>query len=73
MTLYVLSYSERIRNRFNVSIAEVEKQDIWQGAVLGVACVTNEKRAANRTLSKVIRFIEGNRELLITNYEIEIL
>ena len=70
--MVVKSIKDRVRRKFNVSIAEVEKQDVWQRAVLGVVCVTNEKRAANRTLSKIISFIEQNRNLFITDYEIEI-
>ena len=69
----IKSIKERVKNRFNVSIAEVEKQDLWQRTVLGIACVTNEKRAADRILSKVINFIEQNKNLFLTNYEIEIL
>jgi len=49
---------EKIRNRFNVSIAEVEKQDFWQRATLGLACVAHDKRAVNHILSKAINFIE---------------
>ncbi|MCK4648296.1 DUF503 domain-containing protein [bacterium] len=68
----IKSIKERIRNRFNVSIAEIEKQDLWQRATLGLACVTNEKAQANRILSKVIHFIEQNRNISLTDYEIEI-
>ena len=69
----IKSMKEKIRNRFNVSIAEVEKQDLWQRATLGLACVANDKRAVNRILSKVINFIEQNKNISLTDYEIEIL
>ena len=69
----IKSIKERIKNRFNVSIAEVEKQGLWQRATLGLACVTNDKRAANRILSKVINFIEQNRSISLIDYEIEII
>ncbi len=69
----IKSIKERVKNRFNVSIAEVEKQDLWQRATLGLACVTNNKAQANRTLSKVIHFIEQNRNISLTDYEIEII
>jgi uncharacterized protein YlxP (DUF503 family) len=68
----IKSMKEKIRNRFNVSIAEVEKQDLWQRATLGLACVAHDKRAANRILSKVINFIEHNKNISLTDYEIEI-
>ncbi len=68
----IKSIKERVKNRFNVSIAEVEKQDLWQRATLGLACVTNDKAQANRILSKVVHFIEQNRNISLTDYEIEI-
>lgn len=69
----IKSIKERVKNRFNVAIAEVEKQDLWQRATLGLACVANDKREANRVLSKVINFIEQNRSISLIDYEIEIL
>lgn len=68
----IKSIKERVRNRFNVSIAEVGEQDLWQRATLGLACVANDKREANRILSKVIHFIEQNKNISLTDYEIEI-
>lgn len=69
----IKSIKERVRNRFNVSIAEVGEQDLWQRATLGLACVANDKAQANRILSKVIHFIEQNKNISPTDYEIEIL
>ncbi len=69
----IKSIKERVRNRFGVSIAEVEKQDLWQRATLGLACVANDRREANRLLSKVINFIEQNKNISLTDYEIEII
>ncbi|HEA47068.1 MAG TPA: DUF503 domain-containing protein [bacterium] len=69
----IKSIKERVKNRFNVSIAEVEKQDLWQRATLGLACVANNKAQVNRVLSKVINFIEQNRNISLIDYEIEIL
>lgn len=68
----IKSIKERVRNRFNVSIAEVEKQDLWQRATLGLACVANDKAQANRILSKIIHFIEQDKNVSLTDYEIEI-
>lgn len=69
----IKSIKERVRNRFNVSIAEVGEQDLWQRATLGLACVANDKREANRILSKIIHFIEQNKNISLTDYEIEII
>jgi len=68
------SITTRVVNRFNVSVAEVDNQDLWQLATLGICCVSNSKRHTNEVLSKVVDFIAGNRfEIEILDYEIEIL
>ena len=64
----------RIRNKFNVSVAEVDDHDLWQSATLGICCVSNDKRYTNEVLSKIVDFIGGGRfEVEIVDYEIEIL
>ncbi len=68
------SITSRVGNQFNVSIAEVDHQDLWQLATLGICCVSNNKRYTNEVLSKVVDFITGSRfDVEILNYEIEIL
>ncbi len=47
------SLKDRIRNKFNVSIAEIDANDLWQRCVLGVACVANETKIINQTLDRV--------------------
>jgi len=68
------SIMARVRNRFDVSIAEVDNHDLWQLATLGVCCVSNNKRHTNEVLSKVVDFVADSRfEIEMLNYEIEIL
>ena len=68
------SITARIRNKFNVSVAEVDDHDLWQLATIGICCVSNNGRYTNEVLSKVVGFIEGSWfEVEILNYEIEIL
>ena len=59
--MVVKSVAERVRNRFNVAVAEVDTQDAWQVATLGIVCVSDDPRHANEMLSKVIDFIEQER------------
>jgi len=47
-----------VKARFNVSIAEVADNDLWQKATLGIAAVANEHAFAQESISKVVRFIE---------------
>lgn len=70
----VKSLLARIQNQFHVSAAEVGDLDIWQRAVLGIACVSADARHANEVLSKAVNFIEENLpEGGLEDYEIEIL
>ena len=66
------SIIEGVKNRFNVSIAEVEDQDLWQSLTLGISCVSNSAPHANEILSKAVNFIENNRfDAELVDYEIE--
>jgi len=56
----IKSIIARLHNKFNVSVAEVDHQDLWQLATLGVACVSNHRRHADETLSNVVKFIVQN-------------
>ena len=68
------SITARVDNKFNVSVAEIDDQDLWQGATLGICCVSNDKRYTNEILSKVANFIvHGRFEIEILDYEIEII
>lgn len=49
----IKSIKDRIRSRFNASVAEVDGLDLWQRAVLGVAVVSNDRRYVNEVLSKI--------------------
>ena len=52
----------RIRNKFNVAVAEVGDNNLWQTAVLGISCVGNDARHTDEVVSAVIGFIESTRE-----------
>ena len=64
----------RVKNRFNVSIAEIDDQELWQLATLGICCISNNSRYTNEVLSKIVDFVVNGRfEVEILNYEIELL
>jgi uncharacterized protein YlxP (DUF503 family) len=68
------SITTRVKNRFNVSVADVGDQNLWQLATLGICCVSNNSRHTNEVLSKVVDFIVDSRfEVEILDYEIELL
>ena len=57
----VKSLCDRIRFKFNVTIAEVDNNDKWQVATLGIACVSNSNRQVAQALDQVIYYIEESR------------
>ena len=70
----VKSLCSRVRNKFNVSIAEIEDHDLWQLSTIGISCVSNDSRHAQRMLSQVVDYIVNMRlDLEIVNHDIEVL
>ena len=69
----VRSLTARLRNKFNVAVAEVDDNDRWQIATLGVTCVSNDARHAREMLDRVVAFIQHSRldaELLESEIEV---
>jgi len=64
---------EKVKNRFNVSVAEVDHEDLWQRATLAVACVSNDARLANEVVSKAVNFIESRVDGEVIDVRVEIL
>ena len=60
-----------IRNRYNVSITELDYHDIWQRTAFGIAIVSVTKVNAEKVLQKVIRTIEQRTDLEVTIIEYE--
>jgi uncharacterized protein YlxP (DUF503 family) len=70
----IKSIVTRVSREFNVSIAEVDAQDLWRQAVLGVACVSPSAGYAHGQLERVVQWIETNRpDVELLSYEIELL
>jgi uncharacterized protein YlxP (DUF503 family) len=66
------SLKDRIRNTFNVSVAEVDDNDLWQKASLAVAALSNDKSHLNRTLDLVLDMVRAVPDLNLLDYHIEI-
>lgn len=71
--MVVKSIIDKLKHKFNVSVAEVDHQDIHQTIVIGIACVSNDTAHANSMVQSVIDFIEENSDAVIDNVDIEIL
>jgi uncharacterized protein YlxP (DUF503 family) len=64
---------DRVKNRFNVSIAEVDHNDLWQRTTLGVSVVTNQQKFANQVLNQVIEFIGQEQGIQILDFSMNFL
>jgi uncharacterized protein YlxP (DUF503 family) len=64
----------RLREAFNVSVAEVGSQDKWQVATLGIAAVSTDSAYLHGLLTKAVQMVEAMRlDAVVLDYEIEIL
>ena len=66
----IKSIKDRLRNKFNVSVAEVGHTDKWQRATLGVAIVSNETRYIESVLGKVMNHVYSDHRVQIVNSNI---
>jgi uncharacterized protein YlxP (DUF503 family) len=62
---------DKVKNKFNVSIAEVDDGDLWQRATLGIAAVSNDSRFANQVISSVVGLIESHGDVSVIDVETE--
>ncbi len=57
----VRSVMQRLRNKYQVAVAEVDDNDAWQIATIGVACVSNTARHCEDVLNEVLAYVEETR------------
>ena len=69
----LVSLKTKLQNRFNISIAEIDENHLWQKAVLGIASVANETARVNQTLDHVLNDIRANPSLELLRSRIELL
>ena len=69
----IKSLKDRVRNKYNVSIAEVGHNESIRTSILGVAMVANESRYINSVLSEIVNFVEKIPQATLVDYSIEML
>lgn len=63
---------ERVRSGFNASIAEVDHQDLWQRAALGIAIVGSTPGALDNVLRDILRAVEREDRLQVLDVQIQV-
>ena len=71
--MVIKSLIERIKNKFNVSVAEVDAQNLWQRSVIGIAYVSNETVMINRVFEKIRTQINNTHSVELINSDMEML
>lgn len=63
---------ERVRSRFNAAVSEVDHQDLWQRATIGVAVVGEAPGVLDRALHEILSVVEREDRLAVLDYQIRI-
>ena len=71
--MVVKSLRDKLRNRFEISAAEVGLQDVHQHARLGISFVTSSKPTAEALLEKIQDFVESNTDAVVNGWTSELL
>jgi uncharacterized protein YlxP (DUF503 family) len=71
--LVIKSLIDRIKNKFNVSVAEVDANDLWQRSVIGIALVANETQIINKVFEKIKNLISNTHSVELINSTMELL
>jgi len=66
------SIKKRIRNKFNVSVAEVENNDKWQRISLGISIVSNERKFIDMNIEEILKLIESDGRMEILSHLVEV-
>ncbi len=65
----LLSLTQKIRNTFNVSVAEVDHQNLWQRSQIAVVGVNTEWQALEGVFSKIISLMQRDPRFTLLNFE----
>jgi len=69
----VKSLKERLKSRYNISIAETGSLDKWQRCEIGIACVGNDHSRIDRTLNKILDHIRSNPNVFVIDIQTELI
>jgi uncharacterized protein len=69
----VRSLVARLQNHFHLAVAEIEEQDVWHTAVIGLTCVSNQGAHAQQMLERAVSYVESTRlDAVVEDYQIEL-
>lgn len=69
----VKSLIDRIKNKFNVSVAEVDANDLWQRSIIGIAFVSNETVMVNKVFEQIKNLVASIHSVELLDSQMELL
>lgn len=63
--------TDRVKNEYNVSIGEIDHQNLWQRTTLSIVATASSKEAAEREVRRAIRLLESNPEWEMTDLTVD--
>ena len=67
--MIIKSLKDRISNKFNVSVAELDYLDKWQRALIAFAIVSNSKSHSDKVLQKIFQLIDHEIQFELINHQ----
>ncbi|MDP4177457.1 MAG: DUF503 domain-containing protein [Bacillota bacterium] len=67
--MVVKSIVQKLKNKFNISVAEVDEQDIHQTIVIGIAGVCGTSSQVDSSMEHIITFVESNTDAEIVDIQ----
>ena len=71
--MVIKSLIDRIKNKFNVSVAEVDANNLWQRSVIGIALVANETQFINKVFEKIKNTVSNTHSVELIDSTMELL
>jgi len=68
----IKSITERLRNKFNVSVAEIDYMNLWQRSLIGLTMVSNDKQLINRSANAIENFLREFHEIALLDISVEV-
>ena len=63
--------TDRVKNSYNVSIAEIDHQDLWQRTTIALVATASSTDAAEREVRRAVRFLESNPEWELSDFSLD--
>ncbi|UNC91837.1 DUF503 domain-containing protein [Candidatus Contubernalis alkaliaceticus] len=67
------SIQAKLRQKYNISVAEIGDHDKWQKTTLAVACVSNDSGFASQVVNQIVRELENHKEGYVIDFKVEII